>query len=89
MPRVRNVGPLELEVARALARELARLLLARGRAVHADEHLLGDQQAVAQDLALGEVERRRQHRDERVRELLVLAGDALEPLDLGLAAPRP
>ena len=75
--------PLELEVARSLARELPRLLLARGRPMHADEHLLGDQQAVAQDLALGEVERRLQHGGERLREVLVLAGDALEPLHLG------
>ena len=52
--------------------------------MHADQHLLGDQQAIAQDLPLGEVERRLQHGGERLREVLVLAGDALEPLHLGL-----
>src|ERR671914_625760 len=43
-PASQERGPLELEVARARARELPRLLLARGRPVHADQHLLGHEQ---------------------------------------------
>jgi hypothetical protein len=45
-------GPLELEVTGTLTRQLARLLLARGRAVHPDQHLLRDEEAIAQDLPL-------------------------------------
>src|SRR5687768_17646855 len=40
----RSRRPLELQVARPRAGQLPRLLLARGRAVHADEHLLGDEE---------------------------------------------
>ena len=53
-------------------------------AVHADQHLLGDEQPVAQDLLLGEVEHRVEHRDERLGEVVVLLGDPLELLELGL-----
>ena len=66
-PARQERGPGELEVAHARARELPRLLLARRRAVQADERLLGDEHAVAQDLVLGEVERGVEHRASALR----------------------
>ena len=59
------------------------------RPVHADEDLLGDEQAVAQHLVLGQVEGAVEHGVERLDEVVVLAGDPLELLEVGLAAPRP
>ncbi len=75
--------PLELEVAGAGAGQLPRLLLTGGRPVHPDQHLLGHEQTVAQELVLRQVEGRLEHRVERLGEVLVPAGDAVELLHLG------
>ena len=59
--------PRELDVARARARGLARLLLARRPPRRGQQALLGDEDAVAQHLVLGQVERVGEHRAQRRR----------------------
>ena len=88
-PARQERGPGELEVAHARARELPRLLLARRRAVHADQRLLGDEHAVALHLVLRQVERGVEHGLQRLGEVVVLGDDAVELLAVGLPRPRP
>ena len=52
--------------------------------MHSDEHLLGHEQAVAQDLVLGELEHRVEHRNQAFGEVVVLLRDPLELLELVL-----
>ena len=77
-------GPGELDVAHARARQPSSLLLARRRAGHGDQALLGDEHAVAQDLVLGEIEQPVEQALERRTEILSLRRQPLEPLQLGL-----
>ena len=73
-------APGELELARQRAGARAGRLLARQRALHADAPELGDHDAVAEDLLLGEVERVDEHGDERLGPVVVLGSDPLEAL---------
>jgi hypothetical protein len=52
--------------------------------VNAHQHLLGNEQAIAQDVLLGEVKHRVEHRDQTVGEVVVLLRDPLELLELVL-----
>jgi hypothetical protein len=73
-----EAGPRELEVARTRPRRLPRLLLARGSAAGRQQALLGDQHAVALDVALGEPEAVVHDRDEALQRLAAVRGELLE-----------
>src|SRR5438067_2110718 len=70
--------PGELEVAHARACELAGLLLAGRLAMDADQELLGDQHAIAQNVLLVELVEAPEDRDERGHVVLGAARDLLE-----------
>ena len=66
--------------ARLVAAFDASLLLALGGALAAQENLLGDEDAVAQDLSLGQLEAVGAHRAQRVAGIGMVRGDRVEPL---------
>src|SRR4051794_22831552 len=81
-------GPGELEVAHLRACELTRLLFAGRRAMEAGERLLGDQDAIAQDVVVAQREGGIEHRLEPLGEVIVLGGRVVELRAVGRDGDR-
>ena len=72
--------PGQLERARLLATRDASLFFAMRGALAAQESLLGNEDAVAQDLALGQLEAVGAHRAQRIPRIGMAGGDGVEAL---------